>query len=292
MPRIVEISKLQPPQSRLWGMLAPLSIMGVALHGGPAGVRAELFQRIYEVFLLLGTAVGVVVVGYMLLTAYRYRDGAGNGGLDDPPRLGETPTGSGGGGRKLALSFTMSAIIVVSLVGWTYGFLADVEGGPPEGEDPLEVHVVGYQWGWEFQYPNGHTTTGDLRVPAGRPVELTFTSEDVHHTFGAPDLRVKADAIPGQTTETWLDTSQVGTYEARCFELCGIGHSSMTAEIHVLPRAEFQTWYANTTNGSQEANGTTDGGNAVADGTDQGSENLPSEAGKTRTIEFAARTYE
>lgn len=216
-------------------------------------MRAELFQLIYDVFLVLGTAVGVVVIGYMCVNAYRYRDGAGADVDDyDRPSLGETPTG-GGGGKKLAVSFVLSTLIVVSLIGWTYGSLLTVDQGPPEGSDPLEVTVVGSQFTWEFVYPNGHTTTGELRVPAGRPVRLVVTSDDVFHNFGSPALRVKADALPGQTTDTWFEANQVGTYRAECYELCGVGHSSMTATVHVMQPSEYREWYANTTNESSTA---------------------------------------
>ena len=38
----------------------------------------------------------------------------------------------------------------------------------------------------------------ELHVPMGRPVKITFTSEDVLHSMFFPAFRVKADAIPGR----------------------------------------------------------------------------------------------
>lgn len=83
----------------------------------PQGTRTFVFGSIFEVFLLLGMFVGVVVVGYMLCNAYKYRSGFGNGHIDDEDRLilGEPPSGSGKG-RKLFTSLFMSMIIAVSLV--------------------------------------------------------------------------------------------------------------------------------------------------------------------------------
>ncbi|WP_137286179.1 cytochrome c oxidase subunit II [Halorussus salinisoli] len=220
----------------------------------PKGTRVEVFQQIFTVFLALGTLVGVVVVGYMVYNAYKYRDGDGRAPDDDAPGLGELPTG-GGGGRKLFLSFGLSTIIVVSLIVWTYGTLLYVEENPPgeaEGEESLEVEVVGFRFGWEFVYPNGHTAN-TLRVPRNESVHLSVTSDDVFHTFGVPDLRVKTDAIPGQQTDTWFVASETGTYEARCFELCGAGHSYMTAEVVVMEPDEYESWYANTTSSNSSA---------------------------------------
>jgi cytochrome c oxidase subunit 2 len=213
----------------------------------PRGTRVEVFRQIYEVFLVLGTLVGVVVVAYMLYNAYAYRRGADYEGEVERPELGELPSGSGGG-RKLFLSLTLSAVIVVSLIAWTYGTLLYVESGAATGpgSNALDVDVVAYQFGWEFVYPNG-TTTSTLRVPEDRAVRLHVTSRDVFHNFGIPGLRVKTDAIPGHTTQTWFRADEPGEHTVHCYELCGAGHSFMTAPVVVEERTEWQSWYANTT---------------------------------------------
>src|SRR6056297_3021582 len=95
----------------------------------PRGTRVDVFAQIYWVFLALGTLVGVVVIGYMLYNAWKYRDdGPRNESTVDRPQLGEIPEG-GGKGRKLFISFSLSAIIVVSLIVWTYAMLLYVEQG-------------------------------------------------------------------------------------------------------------------------------------------------------------------
>ena len=215
----------------------------------PRGTREFVFQRIFTVFLVLGTLVGVVVISYMLYNAYKYRAGGDHADDEiDRPVLGELPEGSGGG-KKLFTSFALSTVIVISLIAWTYGTLLYVESGPP-AEDPVEVEVEGYQFGWEFTYANGHTTTGVVRVPQGRAVELRITSTDVFHNFGIPAWKVKVDAMPGQTTDTWFIADETGNYTAQCYELCGAGHSYMTATVVVMPPDEYQAWYASTGNGT------------------------------------------
>jgi len=215
----------------------------------PRGSRINVFQEIFWVFLVLGTLVGVVVLAYMLYNAYKYRAGGARAGDGDGDRpvLGELPSG-GGKGRKLALSFTLSAIIVVSLVLWTYATLLYVEASaePADAEETITVEVVGRQFIWQFQYANGHSTTGTLRVPEDTKVILEVTSADVFHNFGIPGLRVKSDAIPGQTTEAWFIAEDTGQYTAHCYELCGSGHSAMNANVVVMEREEFDQWYANT----------------------------------------------
>ena len=206
---------------------------------------SAIFDQIFLVFVVLGSVVGVVVIGYTLWNAYKYRWSTDEEFDVDRPKLGELPHG-GTGGRKLLLSFGISAIIVLSLIFWTYGALLDVESGPPSDEDPIEVQVTGIQFAWQFEYENGHRTVNELRVPTDRPVVLNVTSGDTFHNFGIPGMSLKADAIPGQITETWFIAEETGTYEAQCYELCGSGHSNMKADVIVMDQGNFQNWYAST----------------------------------------------
>ena len=236
----------------------------------------EVFEEIYFVFLVLGTLVGVVVIGYMCYLAYEYRDTGAEHGEDaergeagetsasegegasdgiDRPTLGELPTGSGGG-RKLFTSLALSAVIVVSLIAWTYGTLLFVEGAPAQGNEDFEVQVTGYQFGWEFEYPNGHTTD-TLRVPRGERIDIAVTSRDVWHNFGIPAFNVKSDAIPGQETDAWFVGDRTGTFQAVCYELCGAGHSQMNADVIVMSPQKFEQWYANTSGSGGNATNAT-----------------------------------
>jgi len=202
-----------------------------------------VFSEIYWVFTILGTLIGAIVIGYMLYNAYKYRDDGGDPGGEDRPQVGEIPSG-GGKGRKLFLSFALSAVVVITLIVGTYGSLLFVEnavasGAPQDpcapydtegtnatmdaesvanGTGPLNVTVVGYAFGWDFAYPGGNdtidagehtcgnvTVTSELRIPTDRKVRLVTTSRDVHHNIGIPELRAKTDAIPGQVTATWVN---------------------------------------------------------------------------------------
>ena len=59
--------------------------------------QAEVFNELFFVFLVVGTAVGVVVVSYTLYNAYKNRDdGNGREGFE-APQLGELPVGQQGG---------------------------------------------------------------------------------------------------------------------------------------------------------------------------------------------------
>jgi len=52
-----------------------------------------------------------------------------------------------------------------------------------------------------------------------------------------PNFRVKLDAIPGMTVETWFIPKEAGIYEIACAEHCGLGHYRMRGVVTVVPRA-------------------------------------------------------
>ncbi|WP_049927322.1 cytochrome c oxidase subunit II [Halopiger goleimassiliensis] len=202
--------------------------------------RVDVFEDIFLVFLGLGTIVGVVVISYTLYNAYKYRDTGDPGDDEDLPSVGELPTG-GKGGKKLFLSFGLSAIIVISLVVWTYGMLLYVEDGPDEPEEAIEIDVEGFAFGWNFYYENG-VESDELVVPVDEPVRVQVTSDDVWHSFGINGLRAKADAIPGEQDETWFMAEETGEHTVECFELCGFGHSGMNAPVEVVEQDRYDEW--------------------------------------------------
>ena len=219
--------------------------------------QAEVFDELFFVFLALGTLVGIVVVGYTLLNAYKSRATGETPADFDAPTLGELPVGQQSKkSKKLFLSFGLSAVLVISLVTYSYALLLFVEEGSNNevdnsNLDELEVEVVGHQFYWEFIYPSGKSVQAfssdegstPFRVPAGDMVRLSVTSNDVWHNFGVPELRVKSDAIPGEYSHTWFVAEDPGAeHTIRCYELCGSGHSNMNANMMVMENDEFYDW--------------------------------------------------
>tara|TARA_A100001037_G_scaffold177989_1_gene159624 strand:- start:221 stop:781 length:561 start_codon:yes stop_codon:yes gene_type:complete len=186
----------------------------------------------------------------MVIQAYRYREDSTRKKDDiDRPKLGELPPQEDDG-NKLLKSLLLSAVVVIALVVWTYGSLLYVEAQPSQIDDALTIGVEAYQFGFLFTYPDGYQSTGVLRAPVDRVTVLKITSRDVLHNFGSPDLRIKADAAPGQVSETWFLAESTGTYDSACYELCGAGHSYMLAEIIILEESEFEQWNKTKNNGN------------------------------------------
>ena len=249
-------------------------------QGSDWRAQAEVFDEIFFVFLALGTLVGTIVVAYTLWNVYKYRDDGGEPKQDfDAPVVGELPTGQGGPkAKKLFLSFGLSAIVVISLVVYSYGLLLYVEDGPDTDEEgDIEILVEGFQYGWNYEYPNGHTETGEMIVPADQRIDIQVTATDVWHNFGSSELRIKSDAIPGETSHNWFSVSSEeveaqggeATFLVECFELCGSGHSAMKGEITVVPQDEWEEWYEDTEGDDTEDDDTAsvEGGAASLDAT-------------------------
>lgn len=128
-----------------------------------------------------------------------------------------------------------------------------VKGRPPAAQ--AEVKVTAKQFNWNFTYPNAAgkfdaadnvTLENELHVPVGKVVRLTLSSEDVIHSFWAPNLRLKQDVVPGRTIVAWFEATKPGHYEIACSELCGFGHYSMRGEIIVHNPEDYAKWRAAT----------------------------------------------
>jgi cytochrome c oxidase subunit 2 len=137
----------------------------------------------------------------------------------------------------------------------------------------LQVEVTGVQFAWYFRYPGPDATFGtthpqlvapgegnplgldpsdphsaddnvssELVLPANREVDLRLNAQDVIHGFSIPEMRLKQDAVPGQTIHLHFTPTTPGTYAILCTQLCGLGHYRMNATLRILPPDQFATW--------------------------------------------------
>jgi cytochrome c oxidase subunit 2 len=116
------------------------------------------------------------------------------------------------------------------------------ERHPPAGS--VQVFVVGKQWMWKIQHPEGKREINELHVPAGQPVKLMMTSEDVIHDFFVPAFRVKQDVVPGRYETMWFEATKTGQYHLFCSQYCGTNHAQMRGYVTVMEPADFQKWLA------------------------------------------------
>ena len=128
------------------------------------------------------------------------------------------------------------------------------ESQPPR--NAMEIFVVGKQWMWKLQHPEGVREINTLHVPVGRDVRLTMISQDVIHSFYVPAFRIKQDVIPGRYTTLWFRAVKTGHYHLFCAEYCGTLHSGMIGEVVVMEPSDYAAWLATgPSEGSMSAGG-------------------------------------
>jgi cytochrome c oxidase subunit 2 len=145
---------------------------------------------------------------------------------------------------SLSLELTWTFIpLVLSLVMFAWGASLFFRLATPPA-NAMELFVVGKQWMWKVQHPEGVREINEMHVPIGRPVRITLGSEDVLHDYSIPAFRVKMDAVPGKLTTMWFEATVPGRYHIFCAEYCGTKHSGMIGEVIAMQPQDYEVWLA------------------------------------------------
>ena len=146
------------------------------------------------------------------------------------------------GNTKLEAAWTVIPLIIfLGMFAWGAKLYFDIERPP---NDAIDVWVVGKQWMWKLQYPNGQREINELHVPVGQAVKLTMTSQDVIHSFFVPAFRIKQDVLPGRYTELWFRATKPGKYHLFCAEYCGAKHSGMIGWVYAMSPTDYSTGWS------------------------------------------------
>lgn len=198
-----------------------------------AGSGAERIADLWSLMLVLSVLVFGAVLALLGIAVVRSRRRA----RDDP---------SAGTGAKVLVAIgglIAPVVIIVVLAAASH----DVLGGmfPNGEEDPVRVEVTGHQFWWDVRYPEaGVVSANEIRIPAGRSVELRLASDDVIHSLWVPELQGKVDMVPGKVNRLFLDATEPGTYSGICAEFCGLQHALMRFEVVAMEPEEFDAWLA------------------------------------------------
>jgi cytochrome c oxidase subunit 2 len=205
----------------------------------PASTGADDINQLYAFIGFFAVAIFLSVMIPLALIIARYRER----GL---PREAEGPQIRGNVRLELLWTAVPLAIVVV-IVGFTLykaQGIIDPASAAPDDADEVEIAVEGRQFYWRYVYPNGAIAIDRLVVPLNRVVDLEITAPDtdVVHSFWAPAIGGKMDAIPGITNHFKFRATRLGVFEGRCGELCGLQHSIMKLEVEVLAPEAYERW--------------------------------------------------
>lgn len=201
------------------------------LHPPAASTIAQGVDQLYYLLTVITLFFTALIFGMIFYFMIRYR------------RRRESDIASGPNDNlPLELTWTIiPALMCVVLFIWG-SFLYVRNSRPPKSS--MEIFVIGKQWMWHIEHPEGVREINELHVPVNTPVRIILTSQDVIHDFYIPAFRVKKDALPGRYTSLWFEATEVGTYHLYCAQYCGTDHSKMIGWVYVMNPTDYANWLA------------------------------------------------
>lgn len=132
-------------------------------------------------------------------------------------------------------------ILVIVLAIYSVKIWADLQN--TQG-DVLTVEAIGFQFGFQYRYPKLAQPVAEFHLPVNTPTTIHITSKDVIHGFWVPELRMKADMVPGLINTIRVTPTVPGTYRVICSEFCGEAHGAMKGVVVVDSQQNFSKWFS------------------------------------------------
>jgi cytochrome c oxidase subunit II len=210
-----------------------------ALH--PSASQGRAIEWLYWVIFWICLAVFVLMM--VALTRASVRTYAGQ--QTEPLPLVEDEAGD-----RRASWVVGSVIGITTLTLFVVLILSVITGKKVQGVESnngITIQVKAHQWWWEIIYPNSQadqtvTTANEIHVPAGERVVIVTSSQDVIHSFWAPNITGKRDLIPGYSSAFSFQIDSPGIYHGQCAEFCGLQHAHMGFSIIAETPDQFLAW--------------------------------------------------
>ncbi|HKY66647.1 MAG TPA: cytochrome c oxidase subunit II [Acidimicrobiales bacterium] len=211
----------------------------------PKAEEGESIFSLWQGFFVVAIFVALLVWGLLVFVMLRFR------------RRDETIPRQNPYNIPVEVLYTVAPVLVVAVL---FGFSVAAEGEATDLEpDPVaHIDVVGFQWSWQFAYTDENVVvTGEpgeppeLVLPVGEPVQLRLLSADVNHSFWVPDFLSKRDLIPGVDNDISITPTEIGEYDGRCAEFCGLDHWRMNYTVRVVEPEEYEDWLADQPRGTE-----------------------------------------
>jgi cytochrome c oxidase subunit II len=205
-------------------------------------------QNIHDLYLGSNAAavvVGIFMIFLIMFSAIRYRKRS-----DELPRQVRY-------NLPIEVLYTVVPFVIIAVLFYytvlSQNYVNDLsdENGGDEASEIIDVQVTGFQWNWEFAYPNeGVRVIGEtdrpaqLVLPTDTTIRFRQSSPDVIHSFWVPEWLFKRDVIPGRGNTFELTLRKEGEFIGRCAELCGEKHAFMNFSLKVVSPQEYESHIA------------------------------------------------
>lgn len=205
----------------------------------PHGTHADVIATMGWVLFIGATLIFAVV---MALTAYA--------AFASPTRRAWL----GWRGTVIAGGIAFPVVTLTALLIYGFASARTLVAGAPAA---LRIEVIGERWWWRVHYVDAAgtvqlATANEIRIPIGVVVEFVLKSNDVIHSFWAPNLAGKLDMIPGRVNSYRFAAQRPGAYRGQCAEYCGAQHALMAFFVVAMPRDEFEAWYGRRSKPAEE----------------------------------------
>jgi cytochrome c oxidase subunit 2 len=220
-----------------------MTLADITFFPEAVSTTARQVDMLFFFLLTVCGAVTLLVATLLVFFAVRFRRRPGEVG--NPPETHSS--------EPLEWFWTLTPLVFFAAM-FTWGAIVYFAAYRPP-DDAATVYVVGKQWMWEFQHPEGQKEKNSLHVPLGQPVRLLLTSEDVIHSLFIPDFRIHMDLLPERYSSVWFRATKVGTYRLFCSQYCGTDHAGMTGVVVVMEPADYEKWLHEKAEGSMALQG-------------------------------------
>jgi cytochrome c oxidase subunit 2 len=211
----------------------------------PEGPSAESIQKLVIPVTAIAGIVFVLVIGAIVFITWKFRERKDSDPDEFPSQIHGVTT--------LEIGWTILPALI--LAGIAVGTVMTIINLNREEPNAIQVQVAGQQWWWEYKYdlnsdgnfdgPEDITTATELVIPAGKPVQVTTTSNDVIHSFWIPGLNGKKDAVPGLYNPLKLQADEPGVFRGQCTEFCGLSHANMRMLVRAVSSSDYDAWVRN-----------------------------------------------
>ncbi len=196
-----------------------------------ASTFAPKYDALFWVISALTVFFSVVVLACVIFFAIKYRKGS-KANRDNIVH----------DSHKIEIAWSLPPLVLgLVIFAWGADMFIEMRTMP---KDAIEVFVIGKQWMWHMQHPNGVRENNTLHVPVGRKVKLTMISQDVIHAMYIPAFRAQYQVIPGRYTSLWFEATTPGKYPIFCNMYCGTQHSEMGGYVYVVSPEEYAQFLA------------------------------------------------
>jgi cytochrome c oxidase subunit 2 len=192
--------------------------------------------------MLIGSALALSLVAFVLLLAWVRRRSPGLPGIRDADRAGWIAVVGLG---LVVPMLVLSALFLFANIFLIRSTTLPTASASAADRPTLTIRVVGHQFWWEVRYPGTPVVTAnEIHIPARTNVQVLLNTTDVIHSFWVPELNKKVDMLPEQTNRLLLYADKPGRYRGQCAEFCGLQHAHMGMYVYADPPAQFRRWLA------------------------------------------------